>query len=287
MHFGAGDILLCILYFLIEQQISNEERLGWIFHTPHKRLNLISRQKIFFIFSGVNRMYARQMLIWEESLRLSNEGGFISLQFGHIEIFPCGFYNFFFCFFEYFPQFDIFGVGSHDFDVFSLILHPVDAGDLLLNIHAPQRIKLSHMRLKLSVVLKLLILFLGVLGCLENDDSPCPISECQKPARMIELHDGDDVFFHDFFIGAFVSKDLGVFVVSAFASRYFLHSSIQKSDQIIDNQVIEILNQNRIGVSSHKYKNQSKNCCTSLLRFSITCSSDNPSLASISKIVAL
>lgn len=101
----------------------------------------------------------------------------------------------------------------------------MDSGDIFSYIHALERVELSSMRLKLSVVIIGIILFFASFLALEDDDASGPIPKRDIIAGRIKPDRSDDVLLDDTLTRAFVAKDLGVLVVGTFAGWNFLHDS--------------------------------------------------------------
>lgn len=139
------------------------------------------------------------------------------MQFWYVQVLTRGFYKFFLSFLEDLPQFDALAVAGQHFHVLALITQPVDAGDFLLHIHAPQRVELFRVRLELSEVLVLWLLFFIVLERLEDDYPASLVAQTQELAAGVELYYGDYILLHYFLVGSLVAEYLSEFVVARLA----------------------------------------------------------------------
>ena len=97
-------------------------------------------------------------------------------------------------------------------------------GDFLLDVHAPQRVELLSMRLKLRVIFVLELFLLVAFECLEDDDPSGLVTEAQKLAGVVKFNYGNYIFLHNLLVGSFVAKKLGELVVASFTALIFVHS---------------------------------------------------------------
>lgn len=99
----------------------------------------------------------------------------------------------------------------------------MDAGDLLLHVHAAQGVKLFSVRLELSEVFVLLLFLFVVLERLEDDYSAGLVTQTEKLAAVVEFYNRNNILLHNFLVGPLVAEQLIKFVVTTFAEGVFVH----------------------------------------------------------------
>jgi hypothetical protein len=100
----------------------------------------------------------------------------------------------------------------------------VDAGNLLLYVHAPERIELLGVGLELCEVFVLRLLLLVGLECLEDDDPAGLVAEAEEFAGVIEFYYRDYILLHYFLVRALIPENLREFVAASLAGLIFLHA---------------------------------------------------------------
>lgn len=164
------------------------------------------------------------MLVGESSDQLRGESRLYILQFRHVEVLACRFHHFLLSFFEDLPKLDALAVAGQHLHVLALVPQPVNAGDFLLHVHAPQRVELLSVRLKLCVILVLKLFLLVALESLEDDDPSGLVTEAQELAGVVKFYYGNYIFLHNLLVGSLVAKKLGELVAASLAALVFVHS---------------------------------------------------------------
>jgi hypothetical protein len=101
--------------------------------------------------------------------------------------------------------------------VLTLRVQPANIFHCLLDFLTPQAVEFFSMGLELSVVLKNVFLFFGLLSSIENDNSSCSVPDSQQVPSVVEFHHTDQIFVENLLALALVTKHLAKFVIGSLA----------------------------------------------------------------------